>query len=250
MGILVRRGKGCHSNPSLGSQPLTNPIEDLAMTARRSFLGAIAALSGTALLRTADLESAPLGHPSAPGHGGPWDLSWLDRLRGKHRQVFDLGVLDERGNPLRVVANYLDAHREVFGLDFPDVNTVVGIAYAAFPINASDPVWAKYGIGEKWKVQEPGSGTWARRNVFLDAPEGDPAHRYALTTLRARGTVFWQCNNALNAIAHELAAATNSPFDAVRAELLSGLLPGVHLVPAHTMALGLAQEHGCTYERL
>jgi hypothetical protein len=26
--------------------------------------------------------------------------------------------------------------------------------------------------------------------------------------------------------------------------------PGVKLVPAHTMALGLAQEHACTYEQI
>jgi len=36
----------------------------------------------------------------------------------------------------------------------------------------------------------------------------------------------------------------------VRAELIAGFNPGVRLVPAHTMALGLAQEHGCTDERL
>ena len=33
-------------------------------------------------------------------------------------------------------------------------------------------------------------------------------------------------------------------------ELIAGLNPGVKLVPAHTMALGLAQEHGCTYEQI
>ena len=38
--------------------------------------------------------------------------------------------------------------------------------------------------------------------------------------------------------------------EAVRAELIAGFNPGVRLVPAHTMALGLAQEHGCTDERL
>jgi hypothetical protein len=222
------------------------------MTARRSFLGALAALSGTALLRKASAAPAPapLDQTRTPVVGATWDLSWLDDLHGKHRQVFDLGTLDERGSLLRVVANYLDAHREVYGLSFPDVNTVVGIAYSAFPINAGDALWVKYGIGEKWKVQDPKTGGWARRNVYRAAPENDPAHRYTVTTLTSRGTIFWQCNNALNRISHEFAAATKAPFDAVRAELVSGLLPGVHLIPAHTMLLGLAQEHGCTYEQL
>jgi hypothetical protein len=220
------------------------------MTARRSFLGALAALSGTALLRKAVAEPLPPGRPRAPMTGAAWDLSWLDELRGKHRQVFDFGTIEERGSLLRVVANYLDAHREVYGLSFPDINTVVGIAYSGFPINAGDALWAKYDIGEKWKVRDPQTGAWARRNVFLDAPENDPAHRYTVTTLKSRGTIFWQCNNALNGITREFAAAGPGQFDAVRAELVSGLLPGVHLVPAHTMLLGLAQEHGCTYEQI
>jgi len=33
----------------------------------------------------------------------------------------------------------------------------------------------------------------------------------------------------------------------VRADLIAGLNPGVHLVPAHVMAIGIAQEHGFTY---
>jgi hypothetical protein len=31
-------------------------------------------------------------------------------------------------------------------------------------------------------------------------------------------------------------------------ELVRGLNPGVRLVPANTMLVGLAQEHGCAYE--
>jgi hypothetical protein len=220
------------------------------MTARRSFLGALAALTGTAVWREALAQPASVTRVPSPARGERWDLSWLDELRGKHRQVFDLGTLSDGGSPLRVVANYLDAHREVYGLSYPDVNTVVGIAYAAFPTNASDALWEKYGLGEKWKIQDPDTGTWARRNVYLDAPAGSRAHRYTVTTLRSRGTVFWQCNNALNGVAHALAATSATAVDSVRAELVSGLLPGVHLVPAHTMLLGLAQEHGCTYEKL
>jgi hypothetical protein len=46
-----------------------------------------------------------------------------------------------------------------------------------------------------------------------------------------------------------LSRDTKQTFEAVRAELVAGLLPGVKLIPAHTMLIGLAQEHGCTYEK-
>jgi hypothetical protein len=36
----------------------------------------------------------------------------------------------------------------------------------------------------------------------------------------------------------------------VREELIAGLNPGVKLVPAHTMVLGLAQARGRAYEQI
>ncbi|HEX7122509.1 MAG TPA: hypothetical protein VF178_09095 [Gemmatimonadaceae bacterium] len=195
---------------------------------RRSFFATVTAASGLLAVRP-EIPLAPVQ--------GTWDLSWLDQLKGRHKQVFDLGTIDD---PLAIVKNYLDAHRDVFGLSYPRVNAVVGIAGRAFPINVADAMWQKYGLGERWSVKEGAGGTWATRNIY--AAE--------VAALQSRGGVFWQCNNALNRIARELAAATNATFDAVRADLVGGLLPGVHLVPAHTMALGLAQEKGCTYQRV
>jgi hypothetical protein len=215
---------------------------------RRSFLQSLTALGTLTVLRpfaTAAAATAPIA-----ASDGPWDLSWLDQLTGQHKQVFDLGTLVGRVGPLHIVTNYLDAHREVFNLNFPAINAVVGIAYAAFPLNASDALWRKYGLGERWQVKDPTTGAWAVRNIWADAPAGDAAAGETVKTMKARGVIFWQCNHALNAVARELAEATHAPFDAVRAELIGGLLPGVHLIPAHTMLIGLAQEHGCTYERV
>jgi hypothetical protein len=146
--------------------------------------------------------------------------------------------------------NWLDAHQEVFGLSYPNVNAVVGIAMS-FPINAGDALWAKYELGRLWEINDPDTGTWARRNVFLDAIPGMPAGKVVgVRPLQARGTIFWQCNNALNNVSRRLAREFGGTFEAIRPELLAGLNPGVKLVPAHTMLLGLAQEHGCSYEQI
>jgi len=98
--------------------------------APRSFLTALASLTGVALARPSFALPA----------SDTWDLSWLDQFTGRHKQVFAIGALRDR-LPLHVVVNYLDAHREVFGLAYPDINTVVGIARQAFPINAQDTLW-------------------------------------------------------------------------------------------------------------
>ena len=220
------------------------------MTNRRSFLTSLGAISGLTFLgKTAKLEAMPSRIASA---SSPWDLSWLDAFKGKHRQVFDFGDADiTEESHLVVIRNYLNAHKEVFGLDFPDVNTIVGIAYSAYPINASDSLWETYPIGELWKIKDPKTGAWSRRNVYNDPSLTSPSKgAFDISGLVARGTAFWQCNNAFGRVVSDLAKAAGKTNETARTELLAGMMPGVHLVPAHTMLIGLAQEHGFTYESM
>jgi hypothetical protein len=213
---------------------------------RRSLLATLGGFAGLAALRIARPAAAFADAPREAMPDGPWDLSWLDQLNGKHKQVFDAGSLEFS---LAVVTNYLDAANEVFGMSYPNVNTVVGIGHSAYPINATDAIWAKYELGRRWKVKDPSSDAWATKNIYLDgASMGKKI--VGVKPLLARGTVFWQCNNALNYIVSQIATDTKQPFDQVRAELVAGMHSWVHLVPAHTLLIGLSQEHGCTYESL
>jgi len=213
---------------------------------RRSLLATLGSFTGLAALELARPASAFAERARAPMPDGPWDLSWLDTLKGKHKQVFDTGSVDYG---LAVVTNYLDAAQEVFGMSYPDVNTVVGIGHSAYPYNAKDEIWAKYEIGRRWKIKEPGTDQWATRNIYV---EGTPRGKkvIGIKLLLARGTIFWQCNNALRGLTAHLATKMKMEPSVVRAELIAGLLPGVYHVIAHTMAIGLAQERGCTYESL
>jgi len=100
------------------------------MVPRRSFLTALASLSGVALARPA--FAMPVSDT--------WDLSWLDQLKGRHKQVFAVGSLPDQ-LPLHIVVNYLDAHREVFGLAYPDiVEAAVNQKVRALWVIATNPV--------------------------------------------------------------------------------------------------------------
>ncbi|MBS1240808.1 MAG: hypothetical protein H6R40_235 [Gemmatimonadetes bacterium] len=213
------------------------------MTDRRAFLAAFAAVPVMA-----HLPHDPPGVARGRAASSEWDMSWLDRLTGRHKQVFDVESL---AIPLIVVANYLRGFREVMNLEYPDVNTVVGLA-GGYGVNANDAMWARYKLGERYQIKDPDTGTWAVRNPFAlrdPMPKGiNPEH--TVQSLQKRGTIFWQCNNALNAMAGGLAAANSLPVADVRKEMIDNMLPGVILVPAHTMLLGLCQERGCTYEKL
>lgn len=223
---------------------------------RRSFLTRLSGMSAFALVSpVADWDKAGLQPVTAAA--APWDFSWLDKMTGKHKQIFDFGGKDlSEDDPaggfssLRVPRNYMNAHKEVFGLDHPAINTVVGIASVAFPINVTDAIWLKYGLGEMWKIKDSKTGTWAVRNLYADPSAPTDDRGLTVQALQKRGTIFWQCNNALNGIVQRLVPKMKMEAPAIREELIAGLLPGVKLVPAHTMALGLAQEKGFTYEKV
>jgi hypothetical protein len=213
-------------------------------TNRRSFLstiglGALAASFIPDRLSAAELQSSS------------WDLSWMNGLNGKHRQVFDLDGRHPQkfGNPLRVMRNWMNAHHEVYNLADKELNTCVGITSESFPMNASDPLWTAYPLGEHFEIKDPVTNEWAKRNIWLEPTTGVTANA-TLRTMVGRGTIFWQCNNALNGVVQELAQRTGSPAEKVRADLVAGLNPWVKLVPAHTMMVGLVQERKFTYQKL
>jgi hypothetical protein len=204
---------------------------------RRSFVSLLASFVGAATLEGRASAQTPVRAAA-----GQWDLTWFDAFKGQHKQMYDYGSWDlsEDTRPLRYVKNYLDTYRDVFGLQSPDVNTAVGVS-RAIAINLSDAMWQKYKIGERYKIVDPATKQPAVRNIFLS--DGD----LSVKAMQARGAAFWQCNVALGLVAQQLAQAAGAPVADVRAELVAGLNPGVHLVPSHVMAIGIAQEHGFTY---
>jgi hypothetical protein len=207
---------------------------------RRSFISIVASLGGLAATRVSAAQQPP---GRAPAASGGFDMGWLDQMKGQHKQLYDLGGLELAVDPrpLRFARNFLDTFRDVYHLEYPDINTAVGISGPAFPMNASDRLWAKYKLGERSKIIDPMTKQPAVRNIFYDGSD------VSVKAIQARGAVFWQCNVALGGVAQQLAAAFQMPFADVRADLIAGLNPGVRLMPSHVMSLGLAQERGFTY---
>jgi hypothetical protein len=225
-------------DPSEGEADMTTPQQS-----RRSFMSVLTSLAGVTAIQAAGTQAAAQA-PAASAQ--TWDLRWMDDLKGQHKQVFDMADADPAGEPppLRLPRNYLDGFRDVYKLAFPEIRTIVGISGRAFPVNASDQLWEKYALGERSKILDPVTKKPAVRNIFMDDST------LGVKALQARGTIFWQCNIALNGIAQQLAQARQMPVADVRADLVAGLNPGVRLVPGHVMALGLVQERGVTYVKI
>jgi len=206
---------------------------------RRAFLSTLGGLAAFPSIAGAQ-QTAPAGI----------DVSWFEKFKGRHKQVFDLGSFDlSIDSPLRQPVTYLAAHREVSKLEPPDdINVIVAISHKAFPMNATDALWEKYKLGEIWNIKDPATGKASTRNIFLGAATGGGGA--TVRALQARGVVFWQCNFALGSVSNDIAKVTGGKTQDIRTDLGAGLLPGVRLVPAHTWAIGRAQEAGFTYENL
>ena len=146
---------------------------------------------------------------------------------------------------LVVVKNWLEAWQSVYGLKHPDVNAIVAIAGKGFPINVSDALFAEVPDRRALEVNDPRqAGTRIRGSQEQHRGRGGSG----CAALQARGAIFWMCNFALNNAAGRIATAIRRPQPEVYQELRAGLNPGVIVVPAHTMLVGVAQEKGFTYE--
>jgi hypothetical protein len=212
---------------------------------RRSFMSLLSWLGGLAAVQTVGTSAASAAQ--APGASAQaFDLRWLDDLKGQHMQVFDMADANPAGEPppLRLPRNYMNSFRDVYGVEFPAVRTIVGISGRAFPVNASDRLWQKYGLGELFEIVDPATKKPAVRNVFMDDAT------LGVKALQARGTIFWQCAIALNGVAQQIATARKLPVAEVRPDLAAGLNAGVHIVPSHVMAIGLVQERRVTYVKI
>src|SRR6266542_5866908 len=104
---------------------------------RRSFMSVVASVAGIAVVQSSGGEAFAQSLPLVVGQ---FDMTWLDQMKGQHKQVYDFGSMEFSEDPraLRFCRNFLDTFRDVYKLESPNVNTAVGISGPAFPMNASD----------------------------------------------------------------------------------------------------------------
>lgn len=213
-------------------------------TDRRGFVGAVASM-GAGLAFGADTRAQQPASAS--------DV-WLDQLKGKHRQLFDVPE-PEGGTALRHLRNYLDAWRTAFGVGERDVSVVVTLYARTTPLGLQDAMWEKYQLGAALSLTDPATNAPLVRNWFAHPKPGDPVADgepgTSMETLQQRGVLFALCNNALTRWAARLAKSGMGGGAAadVHADLVAHALPGVVIVPDVLVAMTKAHERGFAYVR-
>lgn len=209
---------------------------------RRSFIATFAAAAAAVGLG----RSAPAAAADAGG-GGTSFQAWLDTIPGKYRQVYD-ATAPNNGYALAWSHVYLTTGVEGYAVPESELGVVIVLRLAAIPLALRDEVWAKYKLGEFYKINDPATKAPALRNPFAFTKPGDlPFAEAALDKLIERGVRVAVCHTAIHFQSARIAQQADVAHDVVKGDFLSAVLPGVQVVPSGVLAINGAQRKGCTY---
>jgi intracellular sulfur oxidation DsrE/DsrF family protein len=220
-------------------------------THRRGFLGSLAT-GAAATFGMASLLN-PLQLNAKPGFGN--DISeadqWFKKIKGKHRIVYDVtapnGIMPFAWAKVFLLTNAATGTPET------DCSVVVVLRHDAIPYALESDLWAKYKLGEMFKINDDKAKTPAQSNPFWQRPTdtvpGIGAVQIGIDVLQKSGVMFAACDMAMT-VYSAVAAGTmggNADPAAIKKEWVAGVLPGIQVVPSGVWAVGRAQEHGCAY---
>ena len=226
-------------------------------TPRRKFLGTLAAGAAALGLSSFAPLAAKAGELTEPENSttGMMDAdAWFNQVKGKHRVVYDVTQPKEGHDLIMPFAwsKIFMMTNAATGTPEKECGVVVVLRHSGIAFAMEDRLWAKYKLGEVFNVKDPATGAASVRNMMWKpnpafTVPGVGAVPIGINELQANGAMFCVCNMALTVFSAVVADNMKMNKDDVYKDWVSGILPGVQIVPAGVWALGRAQEHKCAY---
>lgn len=221
---------------------------------RRSFLGTLsagAAAIGLSLLTPSTLKATANTTSNFRDPGDP--EKWFDKLKGKHRIVFD--VPEPFESPLLpfVWPRVFLMTNAATGTPEKECGVVMILRHDAIPYALNNSIWEKYPLGQVFKINDPATNSPQTKNPFWQPAPGTYMApgvgevAIGINELQESGVMFCVCNAALTVFSNAVAGKMNLKGDDVYKEWVAGVLPGIQIVPSGVWAVNRAQEHGCSY---
>lgn len=233
------------------------------MTPRRDFLriaaGATALSAIPGKLPALDTNTSPF----APSSGArellaasrnsqmQWDTTWVRRLTGTPKVVFDAPEL-EMGLGVVRTGLWIEQHKEAFKSDTAASGTALVIRHNAIPLIMNDAFWQEYGIAKSVDLRHPFTGKKLNKNPGLLTTNDDIPPFVAalmLDKLIGRGVPVLACNLAFDDMVALVARKHKLEQEAAYNKAKESIVPGVILQPSGVFAVVVAEDAGCHYAR-
>ena len=216
---------------------------------RREFLGTVDAGAAAGIAAMANPFTALAGLSPTPDTGDA--DKWFDKITGKHRVVYDVPHPHEVF-PFAWPKVFLLTNQAT-GTAPKECSVVVVLRHDAICYAFENRLWEKYNFGEHFNANIPMTKDIAKTNPFWKPAEGTfkfpgiGVVKIGINELQEEGVMFAVCAAAINVNTAIVAQKMSMQHEEVKKDWMSGLLPGMQVVPSGVWALGRAQEHKCAY---
>jgi hypothetical protein len=176
---------------------------------------------------------------------------WFKGIKGKHRMLFDVTEPKEIF-PFAWPKIFMITNAAT-GTPASDCTAVVVLRHGGVGYAMNDSMWAKYKLGEMFKVTDPETKAAALRNPFWKPKPDDYSVpgigvvQLGISQLQDEGIMFCACSMAITVFSAIIAGNIKQDPATIKKEWLDNLIPGIPAMPSGVWAVGRAQEHGCGY---
>jgi hypothetical protein len=221
---------------------------------RREFLERMTA---GALLATVPFPTDVLRELSAvslPRRPSPeeFDLTWVDRVKGKYRAVFDVPEIDS-GYGVWRASIWGTQYMDILKVAPTDLSAVLVLRHHGIALAMQQSFWDKYKVAKSNQVTHPITQQGTDRNpALLSSTRGEVPADFddvALDKFISRGGIALACNLAFDDMIELVTKKDGGSPEAARKTALAGLVPGVLLQASGVFAALHAQDVGCKYLR-
>ena len=221
------------------------------MPSRRDFLAGAASTSLLAALPVPLDRSLTLQPAERRGLStalDDTDLTWVARLRGKSRAVFDSPQVSEAGALFRAVL-WRQQVNKALGTPIEDVTPVVVFRHEAIPLVMNDEFWQRMDMGKRIKLKDMNGRKWAKSNPIGAASSEAPPElkEINIPAFLAAGGIVLACGLAFGDMVDLYVKEDKLSRDDALARAREHLVPGVIIQPSGFFAVLKAQDEGCKY---
>jgi hypothetical protein len=190
--------------------------------------------------------------PARGARAEEFDLTWVDRVKGKYRAVFDVPEIDS-GYGVWRASIWGKQYMDILKVSPTDLSPVLVLRHHGIALAMQQSFWDKYKVAKSNQVTHPITQQGTDRNpALLSSKRGEVPADFddvALDKFISRGGIALACNLAFDDMIDLVTKKDGGTPEAARNTALAGLVPGVLLQPSGVFAALHAQDVGCKYLR-